>query len=168
LQSHRSHHSSRRVVDHLVAGLARTRRIKMVETKPDTLMAYCGLDCSTCFGYTKTISESAKGLRRTMRTEKIKQVWPTIPFLGDYDSFKKSLDALAGLRCGGCRQGGGNPFCKIRKCAQKRGYETCAECAEFESCEKLPFLEPGHKDEHLRNLRRLKKAKASGSIVFRG
>jgi len=36
------------------------------------LIAYCGVDCSQCFGYTKTISEAAKGLRRVMRQEKIK------------------------------------------------------------------------------------------------
>ncbi|MBE9501487.1 MAG: DUF3795 domain-containing protein [Dehalococcoidia bacterium] len=132
----------------------------MAEAKTDALIAYCGLDCSRCFGYTKTISEASKGLRRTMRAEKIKQVWPSIPFLGDYDSFKKTLDALAGLRCGGCREGGGPPWCKIRTCCLKRGYESCAQCDEFESCEKLTFLEPGHKDEHLKILRKLRKAKA--------
>ena len=132
----------------------------MAETKPHSLMAYCGLDCSTCFGYTKTISEAAKGLRRTMRAEKVKQVWPTIPFLGDYDAFKKDLDALAGLRCRGCLEGGGNPFCKIRKCCLERGYRSCAQCDEVESCEKLTTLEPGHKDEHLKNLRRIQESKA--------
>jgi len=45
----------------------------MPETKPDALMAYCGIDCSKCFGYTKTVSEAAKQLRRTMRAEKIKR-----------------------------------------------------------------------------------------------
>jgi hypothetical protein len=124
------------------------------------MMAYCGLDCSSCFGYTKTISEAAKSLRRTMRTEKIKQVWPTMPFLGDYDSFKKDLDALAALRCRGCRDGGGNPFCKIRKCAQKSGYDGCWLCDQVELCDKLTFLEPGHKDKHLKNLRKVKKATA--------
>ena len=132
----------------------------MAELKTDDLMAYCGLDCGQCFGYTKTISEAAKELRRTMRAEKMKQAWPSMPFLGDYDSFKKSLDALAGIRCKGCRDGGGNPWCKIRACAQKRGYESCAQCDEFESCQKLAFLEPGHKDEHLKSLRKLRKAKS--------
>lgn len=132
----------------------------MAERETDALMAYCGLDCSQCFGYTKTISEAAKGLRRTMHAEKIKRVWPSIPFLGDYDSFKKSLDALAGLRCKGCRNGGGPPWCKIRTCCRKRGYESCAQCDEFESCEELTFLEPGHKDEHLKNLRKMSKVKA--------
>ena len=132
----------------------------MSETIPDALLAYCGIDCSKCFGYTKTISEGAKQLRRTMRAEKMKQVWPSIPFLGDYDAFKKDLDALAGLRCRGCLEGGGNPFCKIRKCCLKRGYRSCAQCDEFESCVKLTILEPGHKDEHLKNLRKIKRSLA--------
>jgi len=132
----------------------------MPETKPDALMAYCGIDCSKCFGYTKTVSEAAKQLRRTMRAEKIKRVWPSMPFLGDYDAFKKDLDALAGLRCKGCLDGGGNPFCKIRKCCLERDYRTCGQCGDFEACEKLAFLEPGHKDEHLKNLRKIRKSMA--------
>ena len=130
----------------------------MPETKPDGLMAYCGIDCSKCFGYTKTVSEAAKQLRRTMRAEKLKRVWPSMPFLGDYDVFKKDLDALAGLRCKGCLDGGGNPFCKIRKCCVERYYRTCGQCGDFEACEKLAFLEPGHKDEHLKNLRKIHKS----------
>jgi len=74
-----------------------------------SLIAYRGLDCSQCFGYTKTISEAAKGLRRVMRQERMKVAWEVMPFLGDYASFKKSLDALAGLGCKGCRLGGGPP-----------------------------------------------------------
>ena len=83
----------------------------MAEAKSDDLIAYCGLDCGKCFGYTKTVSEAAKQLRRTMRAEKIRQVWPTIPFLGDYDAFKKHLDALASLRCRGVAwRGVATPF----------------------------------------------------------
>ena len=36
-----------------------------------SLIAYCGLDCSQCFGYTKTISEAAKGLRRVMSSKPV-------------------------------------------------------------------------------------------------
>jgi hypothetical protein len=82
----------------------------MAGTKGDDLTAYCGLDCGGCFTYTKIVSEAAKQLRRTMRAEKIKQVWPTIPFLGDYNAFKKHLDALAGLMCRGCLEGVITPF----------------------------------------------------------
>ena len=120
------------------------------------LTAFCGLDCSQCFSYTKTVSEAAKEFRRVLRKERIKTAWEVIPFLGDYTSFKKSLDALAGLRCRGCRDGGGNPWCKIRKCCQKKGLSSCAFCPEFETCDKLKTLEYFHKDEHLRNLRLIK------------
>jgi len=120
------------------------------------LIAYCELDCSQCFGYTRTIPEAAKNLRRVMRQERMKVAWLVMPFLGDYDSFKKSLDRLASLGCKSCRENGGNPWCKIRKCCQKKGYESCAECDQFETCDKLKFLETYHKNEHIKNLRRLR------------
>ena len=90
----------------------------------------------------------------------MKQVWPLIPFLGDYEAFKKTLDGLARLGCSGCREGGGPPWCKIRRCARRRDYYTCAQCDEFESCDRLASLEPGHKSEHVKSLRKLKKAVA--------
>jgi hypothetical protein len=52
---------------------------------------------------------------------------------------------------------GGPPFCKIRKCCQKKGIEGCWKCEEFETCKKLDFLEPIHKDAHIKNLRKIKK-----------
>jgi hypothetical protein len=103
-----------------------------------SLIAYCGLNCTDCFSYKKTVSEAAKSLRRELRTAKLKDVWSDVPFLGDYQTFKKSLDGLAMMRCTKtCRDGGGNPWCKIRKCVQKKDYEGCWDCADFESCTKL-------------------------------
>ncbi len=40
-------------------------------------------------------------------------------------------------RCEGCRAGGGFAGCRVRLCAEERGFVTCAECQEMESCEKL-------------------------------
>ena len=45
------------------------------------------------------------------------------------------------INCVGCRINGvKSPFCDsicpIRKCASERKYETCADCAELEECEK--------------------------------
>jgi hypothetical protein len=37
------------------------------------------------------------------------------------------------------------------------GIVGCGECGEFETCEKLDFLNPGHGEAHLKNLRTLKK-----------
>jgi hypothetical protein len=116
------------------------------------MMAYCGLDCAACFSYTKTVSEAAKALRRELRTAKLKDFWTDVPFLGEYEGFKKSLDGLAKLRCNkGCREGGGNPWCKIRTCAVKKGYTGCWECADFEPCDKLV-------ERYKKELRKIKKA----------
>ncbi|MGD2206418.1 MAG: DUF3795 domain-containing protein [Anaerolineae bacterium] len=40
-------------------------------------------------------------------------------------------------RCAGCADGGGFKGCKIRICVTDRGYTTCAECDEMESCQHL-------------------------------
>jgi len=124
----------------------------------ESLIAYCGLDCSQCFGHTRTVSEAAKNLRSVMRAERMKAAWPGLPFLGEYEPFKKTLDSLASLGCSGCRANGGNPWCKIRKCCQKKGYNSCAQCSEFETCDKLKTLEAYHKNEHIINLRKSRKA----------
>ncbi|MDI6794863.1 MAG: DUF3795 domain-containing protein, partial [bacterium] len=74
------------------------------------------------------------------------------------------LGALVKLRCkNACRGGGGNPFCKIRKCAQKRELDGCWECSEFKDCGPLKSLESVHKDAHLKNLRIIKK---KGKVEF--
>jgi len=124
------------------------------------LIAYCGIDCSECFSYKKTVSEAAKSLRRELRAARLKGAWKEIPFLGEYESFKKSLDGLAALRCSnGCRGGGGNPWCKIRKCALKKDYWSCAECGEMEDCKKLKPISMSHKMENVKNLKEIKKGK---------
>jgi len=53
----------------------------MAEAKSDDLIACCGLDCGKCFGYTKTVSEAARQLRRTMRAEKNKAGMAHYPLL---------------------------------------------------------------------------------------
>jgi hypothetical protein len=109
----------------------------MARMKVDAL-GYCGARCLMCFAYKRTVSEAAKALRRELRAEKLKDSWKEFPFLADYASFKKSLDGLAMLRCTKmCRGGGGNPWCKIRRCAQKREFTGCWECDEAKDCKKL-------------------------------
>jgi hypothetical protein len=77
----------------------------------------------------------------------------------DYDTCYEVLGAMVKFRCKkGCRNGGGNPWCKIRQCCQKKGIDGCWECEEFlKDCKKLKFLEGVHDDGHIKNLRRLLK-----------
>ncbi len=119
------------------------------------MIGYCGLNCAECFSYKKTVSEAAKSLRREMRSAGLKEVWKEIPFLDEYESFKKSLDGLAKLRCTkGCRDGSGNPWCKFRKCAQKNNIDGCWQCPDFETCDKLAA-------RHIDNIKKIKKALAT-------
>jgi len=57
----------------------------------------------------------------------------------------------------GCKDGGGPPFCKMKNCCQKNGYQGCWECEDFETCEKLNFLVPVHGRAHIKNLMNLKR-----------
>ncbi len=114
------------------------------------LIGYCGLKCAQCFGYRMTVSEAAKALRRELRAAKLKAAWPEIPFLGEYEPFKKSLDGLAMLRCPkACRGGGGNPWCKIRKCCQKKSITGCWDCAETDTCKQ--------EEHYVKNIQKIKK-----------
>jgi len=54
----------------------------------------------------------------------------------DYNEFRKTLDFFSKkdswLIClKGCKQGNGNPYCKIRDCCRKHEVMLCFECSEF-------------------------------------
>ena len=47
-------------------------------------------------------------------------------FAKEFKDFPKCYDVLAAMmkmRCKGCREGGGPPFCRIRKCCLRSGFE---------------------------------------------
>ena len=124
------------------------------------LVAYCGLYCGDCFGYKGKIADLARDLRKELRQAKFDRAAEGIPFkeFKHYKECYEVLGAMVRLRCNNaCKGGGGNPFCKVRKCCQKKGIEGCWQCDEFETCEKLDFLKPNHGDAHLKNLRIIKK-----------
>jgi hypothetical protein len=76
----------------------------------------------------------------------------------NYDKCYKVLGAMVKFRCRkGCRAGGGSPFCKIRKCVQKKEIEGCWLCEDFKDCKKLDFLNSVHGDAHKKNLRTIKR-----------
>lgn len=45
--------------------------------------------------------------------------------------------------CPGCRQGGGPPFCTIRKCAREKGLEICAYCQDY-PCKRIHAIAEGY------------------------
>ncbi len=61
------------------------------------------------------------------------------------------------LRCRNvCRNGGGNPFCAIRKCCERKEYDGCWECEDYKDCKKMDFLKENHGDAHIKNLLKIK------------
>jgi len=124
------------------------------------LIAYCGLYCGDCFGYKGKVADLARDLRKELRQAKFEEAVKGIPFkeFQHYNECYEVLGAMVRLRCkSACRGGGGNPFCKIRKCCQTKDVEGCWECGDFETCGKLDFLKVNHGDAHIKNLRKIKK-----------
>ena len=139
----------------------------MVEGKD--LIAYCGLYCGDCFNYKGEIADLARDLRRKLREEKFARVSEGLSkFFKEFEDYETCYAVLGGmvrLRCKrACRDGGGNPSCKIRNCCRKKELEGCWECTEFETCKKLAFLEPIHGDAHLKNLGKINKNGMDGFL----
>lgn len=128
------------------------------------LIAYCGLYCGGCPIYKGKIADLARDLRKELREvkfDKTAEALSEISFFKIFNNYQQCyevLGAMVKLRCRKvCKDGGGPPFCKIRKCCQKKGIDGCWECEEFETCEKLDFLKPGHGDAHIKNIRKIRK-----------
>lgn len=130
----------------------------------ENLIAYCGLYCGDCFGYQGKVADLARDLRKELRAARFDKTAASLSDVSFFRVFKdygrcyEVLGALVKLRCRkGCKNGGGPPFCKMRNCCQRKDFEGCWECSEFEACEKLDFLKPNHGDAHIKNLRKLRK-----------
>lgn len=128
----------------------------------ENLIAYCGLYCGDCFNRKGEIADLARDLRKKLREAKFNRASQGLSKyfkeFKNYEQCYEVLGAMVKLRCNRvCQDGGGSPFCKIRKCCQKKGINGCWECDEFETCVKLNFLEPVHEDAHIKNLRKIRK-----------
>ena len=135
-----------------------------VKKEDSNLIAFCGLYCGDCHGYTGKIPDLARDLRKELREihyDKFASFILTYSFGKDFKNYEecyKVLGAMVKFRCRkGCRNGGGSPFCKIRKCVQKKGFDGCWECNELQTCKELKFLEPVHGDAHTKNLKCIRK-----------
>ncbi len=133
-------------------------------TADENLITYYGLYCGDCHGFSGKIPNLARDLRKELRAsryDKFAEFISTFSFGKDFRNYEecyKVLGAMVKFRCRkGCRDGGGSPFCKIRKCTQNKGIEGCWLCEMFESCKKLDFLIPVHGDAHIKNLRAIKR-----------
>ena len=105
------------------------------------LIAYCGLNCEKCEAYIATINND-DNLR-----EKVAKEWS----IANEVEITKEM-----INCEGCRANGKKfPFCDkmcpIRMCAKEKEMETCGDCENLKTCEKLKMVIDNNK-EALNNL----------------
>ena len=93
------------------------------------LVTYCGLYCDLC-AERRRIPQQAAALRESMRQEDYELWAAELPGFREFWMFLASLCDRE-QTCPGCRQGGGPPFCTLRKCAQERKVETCPLCDDY-------------------------------------
>ncbi len=130
-----------------------------------SMIAFCGLYCGDCPMHQGKIADLARDLRKELRKNKFAETskgMSKIPFMKEFADYEKCytvLGLMVKMRCGKvCRDGGGNPFCKIRKCCEKKGIEGCWECDEFKECNKFGFLEDVHGKACTINLNRIRES----------
>ena len=106
------------------------------------MIAYCGLDCEKCDAYIATVNNDNE-----MRA-KVAKLWSEL----------NGVEILPDMiNCAGCRMDGvKTPYCEslcpIRQCALAGHHETCGNCREMETCEKVGKI-IGNNAEALRNLK---------------
>ena len=105
-------------------------------------IAFCGLNCEKCDAYIAT-KNNDDALRE--KTAKLWSELNNVPILPEH------------INCDGCRMDGKktvfcDKLCPIRQCAMKKGFETCADCSDFDKCSKVAMV-IGNNKEALKNLK---------------
>ena len=118
----------------------------MASTDPASQVGYCGLYCNACGIRQEKLKKAVNNLRGIIVSYGFDQMMPELaksePSFKHYNEFDKVMDGLAKVfhGCPGCFHGGGDPDCIARSCSKEKGFRTCADCDEAETCEKLaPF-----------------------------
>ena len=93
-------------------------------------IGFCGLDCETCKARIATIRHD-EALR-----EQVAKDW------SELNGVEITPEMI---HCTGCRiDGPKTPYCEsicpIRQCAMEKKIETCGNCGEMETCEKLAAI----------------------------
>ena len=108
----------------------------------NSYIAICGLDCEACDARLATI-DNDNDLRA-----KVAKEWSQL------NGVEITLEMI---NCTGCRIAGvKTPYCDslcpIRQCALAKGYETCGDCSEMLTCEKVGMI-IGSNEDALANLK---------------
>lgn len=131
--------------------MSRKEESTIAEQGREDLIAYCGLYCGDCAGYTGEIAIEI------LQRYKFKRTAAALfsEQLAEHDRLWEMLQFISGLRCEAtCRER--EEPCKIARCCIERGFHGCYECGEFETCTTLAELARLHGDSCPANLRAIK------------
>ena len=110
----------------------------------EKLISCCGLNCATCDARIATVTND-----NTLRAA-VAEKWKV--------QFQAATLTADMINCTGCREAGAKfsycAQCEIRNCAKAKGYQTCADCMELETCAKVKNVHQ-HVPEALANLKSL-------------
>lgn len=124
------------------------------------LLAYCGIYCGDCLGYTGVIADAAEKFKKVLEKYKFeksaKAIFPEQ--LKDYDKIFSKIVFMASLRCPMvCRERkDDNVDCEIRKCCKSKDFFACYECDDFKNCKKLKEMKGLHYKSIVKNLVEIK------------
>jgi len=89
----------------------------------EKLIACCGLNCATCDARIATVTNDDELRKQTAEKWKVQFSAGITPEM---------------INCTGCREPGVKfahcNDCEIRNCVKSKGFETCGDCDELESC----------------------------------
>ncbi len=110
----------------------------------DSLIAYCGLDCKNCEARIATINNDDE-----LRI-KVSEEWSKL---------NNVLITKEMINCTGCHMDGvKTPFCEslcpIRKCAISKSFNSCGDCCDLNSCDKIKMIISNNKEALERLLKR--------------
>ena len=96
----------------------------------EKLISCCGLNCAECEARIATIKNDDELRRVTAEKWKVQ-----------FNNPDMTIDMI---NCTGCREEGVKlshcAECQVRVCVQAKGYQTCADCAELESCQIVAMI----------------------------
>ena len=115
----------------------------MDTSNPENYVGYCGIFCNACGIRQGKIKNAVEDLRKIIASYGFDKIMPELsewePSLKHYKEFEQVMDGLVKFfgECPSCLEGGGDPNCKVRSCAQEKNLRTCVECIEAKDCENL-------------------------------
>jgi hypothetical protein len=113
-----------------------------VRNRVNEYIAYCGLNCETCEAHIATVNND-----NDLRI-KVAKEW------SELNGVEITPEMI---NCTGCRiDGVKTPFCDslcpIRQCALSKDIETCGDCSEMDTCDKIQMI-TGNNEEALKRLK---------------